>query len=205
MCDHALDGHAIIHVSSIVVTAIQLGVDENIPSVLPSAFYVLNSTYHAGSGFHFSNYPSNFDETLSVSFDPLTNDSLRRLMRGREWLRRVLPELMRDELPHDVHRSARCILKTENLSPCWPATLNWFREEALSIASWSQQHDPLRRLEVLRDAFDDGPSANISICAGCRKAMKTTLMKARRYLWEELSVYFGLEKQRFLTPWNRFW
>lgn len=189
------------------VTAIQLGFDQEIRSILPSAFYVLNSLYRAEwEDRPIEGTSSSFDKMLPVSVDALDADMLRRFMRGREWMQVVFSRLMRTLLRQDAQRSVKCARLhdsrcSSSIEAWWDEKLGW----VLSAENYPCRK-PLTALKHLEKSVD-GEKSLVAICEACRKNVKTVFAEAQIYIWQDLPVYFDTKnsaEEIKLTEWPDF-
>lgn len=176
-----------------IVTAILLAYEQDIPGILPAAFYTLHSVYTPSSEWNLHGQPvrADFRAHSGTDLAKLSKLVLLQFLQGREWLRLLPLEFLTGYIPGAVTRRAHL---TERSEICESARQNWWKEKsawhgnrALSLCPLSEFEGMIQSLDK-RDSSDD-PS---SFCDGCRHLMKQTLSKAREYLWIHLPAVFEL-------------
>ena len=179
-----------------IVTAIKLGSEENIPDILPAAFYEANRFYthrdpHYARAQMEGSDSANFAAYLPLSLSALDTSSVLRLMQGREWLSAVFARLIREDLPDSVEHRHVCLPDKPEGAVCIQAISDWWKSEVLpeTAVTSSCFRDPLLALKELQVSVH---KAVEPIRWACRFTIEELFTAARAYIWRDLSAYFNL-------------
>lgn len=202
-----------------IADAIELGLDAQIPSIVPGAFYILNVELYADMlasqaiGYNMGRFQgtplgdasATRTEALLRSLNP---NHFVGLMAGRERLDGLSYRLLSEVLPQTtpfyngcdgIHEDAPVGVGVPQPSPCAPAIAIWWekrtpRSSVLVFKSRFTYLNPLERLAELgkeaESTSDDGP-----ICLSCLEAIAWACEDLREWLWSELPYLFGLKSR----------
>ncbi|KAI0315095.1 hypothetical protein OF83DRAFT_1133646 [Amylostereum chailletii] len=160
---------------------IRSGMQYNIPSILPVAFYDLTRVLEFGTS------QGGIDRSRTSDLDPLSCDDLKRFIHGRASLRTRLLALN----PKPA-RNTSCTATTtagrlgQTTSQCVSQVQLFWVKHFVHV---TQSRDPWA--ELLKSS--DFPKETI-ICDKCRPILVAEVARKREILWEELPDLFNLRE-----------
>ena len=167
-------------------SAIRLGRDCNVPSILPSAFYHLSriSVYHelhkirpGGRRATCFYYDYTCDHQRSADWNLLSSSDYICLLRGKAGLALASRELFKQANHTQLHPTEGACPLSRDIS---------LLLEIREVCRASDDILEASRDEMQRNSFGD------HVCSNCTRYIREELGRFRRALWFDLPEYFGL-------------
>ncbi|KAI0086522.1 hypothetical protein BDY19DRAFT_960361 [Irpex rosettiformis] len=169
--------------------AILLLDEYDLPGNGASAFYALHTTYVPTYTVSSASPQQLFPNSLPCTANKLSARLLLQFIHGREFIRHLGSELICRTLPGLLLNLRTC----DTFDECQLSIVGMWQQRVVSLTEEGSAvfDDPLRTLKNMCGFIEKRGSNDT--CVMCKNNMVECLTEARRYIWDGMTIYFGIE------------